>query len=235
MVDHLRGMIPGFATGGVVGSYRDGVTGLTGWLSTENAASVKTVQQATANAIFAALRQGPGFGGMAGPGGGMPAQNARLAQLMMSSWATGAAWQAWNYVAMRESGWNQFARNPSSGAYGIPQALPPTKMPFAAQAAGGSSPVAQIAWMISYIQSAYGSPQNAAAHEAAFNWYDRGGYLPTGLSLALNTTGRPEPVGGGGNLVINNLYVTTPDGPALVATLQAYAKRNGPIKLKIRS
>lgn len=49
------------------------------------------------------------------------------------------------------SGWNQFADNPSSGAYGIPQALPPTKMPFAAQAAGGSNPTAQIGWMVDYI------------------------------------------------------------------------------------
>jgi hypothetical protein len=41
--------------------------------------------------------------------------------------------------------------------------------------------------------------------------------------------------GGGGDFIINNLYVTTPDGPSLVRSLQDYAKRNGPIKLRVRS
>src|SRR5258708_25217711 len=162
------------------------------------------------------------FGGIAGPGGGAPGMNAALAQLMYGNIMGRGDWPAWNYVAMRESGWNQFATNASSGAYGIPQALPFSKMPRAAWpgwAGGSSNPAAQISWMWNYMRGVYGGPQGAAAHEAAFNWYDRGGYLPTGLSLALNTTGRPEPVGGGGNLVINNLYVTNPDGPALVSTL----------------
>jgi hypothetical protein len=82
---------------------------------------------------------------------------------------------AWNYVAMRESGWNQFALNPSSGAYGIAQALPPTKYPFAGQAAGGSNPAAQISWMEGYMRSVYGGAAGAAAHERAFNWYGGGG------------------------------------------------------------
>src|SRR5262249_58282884 len=105
-----------------------------------------------AGAVTGALRSA--FAGM--PGGGAPAANAALARSMMPAWGSGAAWQAWNYVAMRESGWSQFARNPASGAYGIPQALPPTKMPFAAQAAGGSHPGPQIGWMIGYIQGRYG-------------------------------------------------------------------------------
>jgi hypothetical protein len=44
--------------------------------------------------------------------------------------------------------------------------------------------------------SRYGSPAAAWGHEVAFNWYDKGGFLPPGLSVALNTTGRAEPVGG---------------------------------------
>jgi len=89
-------------------------------------------------------------------------------------YASGPVWDAWNYVAMRESGWNQYATNPSSGAYGIPQALPPTKMPFAAQRAGGSNPTAQIRWMFDYMAQTYGGPIGAAAHERAFNWYGAG-------------------------------------------------------------
>jgi len=77
-------------------------------------------------------------------------------------------------VAMRESGWNQFARNPSSGAYGIPQALPESKLPFAGQAAGGSNPAAQITWMEGYMRGRYGGAPGAAAHERAFNWYGGG-------------------------------------------------------------
>jgi hypothetical protein len=71
-------------------------------------------------------------------------------------------------------------------------------MPYAAQEKGGSSPVAQILWGLNYIKGRYGSPVAAEAHELSAGWYDRGGWLPKGLSLALNTTGAPERVGGGG-------------------------------------
>ena len=143
-----------------------------------------------------------GFGGGAGhkpgtpggPAGGAPSANAAMARGMFPEWGSGANWDAWNYVAMRESGWNQFATNASSGAYGIPQALPPTKMPLAAQAAGGSNPASQISWMASYMRGRYGGPQGAAAHEQAFNWYDSGGMLPRGISMAVNNTGAPERV-----------------------------------------
>ena len=116
----------------------------------------------------------------------------------------------WN----RESGWNQFARNPASGAYGIPQALPPTKLPFAGQAAGGSNPAAQIMWGLSYIKSRYGTPANAWAHELAFGWYDRGGFLPPGLTLAYNATGRPEMVTPARGAAGNTYQITVHTGPA---------------------
>ena len=69
-----------------------------------------------------------------------------------------------------ESGWNPHAQNPSSGAYGIPQALPGSKM----ASAGGdwqSNPATQIRWGLSYIQGNYGSPCGAWAHEQANGWY----------------------------------------------------------------
>jgi hypothetical protein len=71
----------------------------------------------------------------------------------------------WN----RESGWNTHAANPS-GAYGIPQALPGSKM----AAAGGdwqNSYATQIDWGLGYISGSYGSPCGAWAHSNAFNWY----------------------------------------------------------------
>jgi hypothetical protein len=69
-----------------------------------------------------------------------------------------------------ESGWNPYAQNPSSGAYGIPQALPGSKM----ASAGGdwqSNPATQIRWGLSYIQGNYGSPCGAWAHEQSDGWY----------------------------------------------------------------
>src|ERR1700678_3532780 len=86
-------------------------------------------------------------------------------------WAAGTQWSDWVSLWNQESGWNQYADNKSSGAYGIPQALPPTKLPAAGQASGGSSPSAQITWGIQYIAATYGSPSAAWSHEVANNWY----------------------------------------------------------------
>ena len=71
----------------------------------------------------------------------------------------------WN----RESGWNTHAANPS-GAYGIPQALPGSKM----ATAGGdwqNSYETQITWGLGYISGSYGSPCGAWAHSNAYGWY----------------------------------------------------------------
>ena len=72
----------------------------------------------------------------------------------------------WN----RESGWNPYASNPSTGAYGIPQALPGSKM-ASAGADWQTNPATQIRWGLMYIQGSYGSPCNAWAHEQADGWY----------------------------------------------------------------
>ena len=71
---------------------------------------------------------------------------------------------------MKESGWNTSASNGSSGAYGIPQSLPGSKM-----ASAGSdwqtNPATQIKWGLGYIQERYGSPCAAWGHSQATNWY----------------------------------------------------------------
>src|SRR5258707_11342610 len=69
------------------------------------------------------------FGGLCLPSSGGTGTNTALAQLIYGNMMGRGDWTAWNYVAMRESGWNQFATNPSSGPYGIPQSLPFSKMP----------------------------------------------------------------------------------------------------------
>jgi hypothetical protein len=178
LTDHLRGLIPGFATGGVIGQYSGSVGGAPKWLAREDAATLRAVEAATAAATAAGIRSaqaaaaaGGGFG-TPGPGGGAPAANAALARRLHPE----VDWPSWNYVAMRESGWNQFATNASSGAYGIPQALPGSKMGPAANPPQ-SNPTAQINWMVGYMNSRYGGSPGAAAHERAFNWYADGGVV----------------------------------------------------------
>jgi hypothetical protein len=72
----------------------------------------------------------------------------------------------WN----EESGWNPYASNPGSGAYGIPQALPGDKM-ASAGADWQTNPATQIRWGLGYIQGVYGDPCGAWAHEQAYGWY----------------------------------------------------------------
>jgi hypothetical protein len=75
-----------------------------------------------------------------------------------------------NRLWERESSWRVYASNPYSGAYGIPQAVPGSKM-----ASAGShwrtSARTQIRWGFRYIRSRYGSPRRAWAHECTYGWY----------------------------------------------------------------
>ena len=72
-------------------------------------------------------------------------------------------------IWQRESGWSYDAENPS-GAYGIPQSLPASKM-----ASAGSdyltNPATQIKWGLGYIKDVYGTPCAAWNFELANNYY----------------------------------------------------------------
>jgi hypothetical protein len=70
----------------------------------------------------------------------------------------------------RESGWNPFADNPTSTAYGIPQSLPGTKM-ASAGADWLTNPRTQITWGLGYIKARYVNPCRAWAHSESVNWY----------------------------------------------------------------
>ena len=69
-----------------------------------------------------------------------------------------------------ESGWTVHADNPSSSAYGIPQALPGEKMASAGPDWQNNAET-QIRWGLGYIQSRYGSPCSALAFKQGHNWY----------------------------------------------------------------
>ncbi|MEU8933216.1 transglycosylase SLT domain-containing protein [Streptomyces sp. NPDC048409] len=81
-----------------------------------------------------------------------------------------AQFTAFSKIVSHESGWNPSATNGSSGAYGLVQALPGSKM-----ASAGSdwktNPATQIKWGLDYMNSRYGSPTAAWSFWQANGWY----------------------------------------------------------------
>jgi hypothetical protein len=70
----------------------------------------------------------------------------------------------------RESGWNYKATNTGSGAYGIPQALPGSKMASVASD-WKTNPATQIKWGLNYIEGRYNTPCGAWNHSESVGWY----------------------------------------------------------------
>lgn len=70
----------------------------------------------------------------------------------------------------RESNWNAYSHNSSSGAYGIPQALPGEKMASAGDD-WATNPATQITWGLGYITDRYGTPCGAWGHSEEKGWY----------------------------------------------------------------
>jgi len=84
-------------------------------------------------------------------------------------------WSEQDFLALinlwnKESGWSVTAGNSRSGAYGIPQSLPGSKMASEGEdwATNGET---QIRWGLKYILNTYGSPSNAWGHFLSHNWY----------------------------------------------------------------
>lgn len=79
-------------------------------------------------------------------------------------------WGVVNYLVSRESGWRVNARNKSSGAYGLPQALPGRKM-ASAGADWETNPITQLRWMQGYVKARYGGWQGAYSFWQKNKWY----------------------------------------------------------------
>lgn len=112
-------------------------------------------------------------GGAASVGGNPAANQAIARSLLPAAWRTQQQWDALVWIWDHESSWDNTAQNPS-GAYGIPQALPASKLPKAGRPpsmGGTSDPTAQIRWGLNYIRSRYGNPVNAKAFWQANGWY----------------------------------------------------------------
>ncbi len=75
-----------------------------------------------------------------------------------------------NRLWTKESRWQVDADNPTSSAYGIPQALPGSKM-ASAGADWRTNPATQVSWGLRYIADRYGTPCAAWSHSVSSNWY----------------------------------------------------------------
>ncbi|MFE4047853.1 transglycosylase SLT domain-containing protein [Streptomyces sp. YIM B13518] len=81
-----------------------------------------------------------------------------------------AEFQCFSNIVQHESGWNHTATNASSGAYGLVQALPASKM-ASAGADWKTNPATQIKWGLDYMKDRYGSACGAWSFWQSNNWY----------------------------------------------------------------
>jgi hypothetical protein len=100
-----------------------------------------------------------------------PGSAQRIAYDMLSQfgWSPGTYYSCLDNIWSRESGWRYDAEN-ASGAYGIPQALPGSKM-ASAGADWQTNPATQIKWGLGYIQGRYGDPCKAWTFWQANGFY----------------------------------------------------------------
>jgi len=107
------------------------------------------------------------------PGAGTPDPGS--AQAIAFDMVMARGWDQSQYDCLvslwkKESGWNTFAHNASSGAYGIPQALPGSKM-ASAGADWATNPATQITWGLGYIEGRYSTPCGAWGTSQSKGWY----------------------------------------------------------------
>lgn len=114
------------------------------------------------------------FWGWAAPGAEIPAGGSTSDAKTYARWALASSLQfeCLERLWTGESNWNPLAKNPSSGAYGIPQALPPEKLATAG-ADWLTNGVTQVKWGLTYIQERYGTPCEAWSFWQSNNphWY----------------------------------------------------------------
>lgn len=122
-----------------------------------------------------------------GSGSATDGQTALKQAAHVYGWDTGSEWTALSNVEMAEAGFNPQAKNPSSGALGLAQALGHGNSQTAgslgnqyggyglsnaqAKLANSGDAYWQAVWMVNYIRSTYGDPIKAWSHEQANHWY----------------------------------------------------------------
>ena len=135
----------------------------------EAAAQAKAEQEAAAAASSSASAPIVTSGGGSGDNSVGGAQATARGMLAGFGWGDdqfSCLVSLWN----KESGWNVRAYNAGSGAYGIPQALPGSKM-GSAGADWETNAATQISWGLGYISGRYGDPCGAWGHSQSTGWY----------------------------------------------------------------
>lgn len=171
-----------------------------------------------------------------GPKSPGAAKKAARAALSDYGWGDGQ-WKPLEKLWTKESGWRWNADNPTSSAYGIPQALPGSKMRSAGKD-WKTNPITQIKWGLRYIKQRYGSPAAAWAHSQRRGWYDQGGWLnPIGRrgtgrlgdTIAVNRSRKPEAVLSSRQWSLMKRWLpgkqTRKDKPVTLGQLEAMATR----------
>ncbi len=133
------------------------------------AAAEAAAAKAAAEAAAAEETASSAFSRTSAPANPTEAQAIARDMLAQRGWGDdqfGCLVELWNH----ESGWNVYASNPSSGAYGIPQALPGSKMATAG-ADWETSAATQITWGLGYIADRYGTPCGAWDTFNSQGWY----------------------------------------------------------------
>jgi hypothetical protein len=132
---------------------------------------ILAAQQAAANDASdgSGIQTGTGITGTPPPADPSSAEQIGEDELVDFGFSESTQWPCLYDLWQQESGWNVYAENPS-GAYGIPQSLPGDKM-ASAGADWQTDPKTQIIWGLGYIQSVYGTPCGAWAHEEADGYY----------------------------------------------------------------
>lgn len=136
----------------------------------EAQAKAKAAAEAAAKRQVAAKRASRAARPPAQPAPVAQGSNREIGQQLAAArgW-TGEQWVCLEALWTRESGWQTTASNPS-GAYGIPQALPGSKM-GSVGSDWRTSASTQITWGLNYIGGRYGSPCGAWSHFKSRNWY----------------------------------------------------------------
>ncbi|MFE2348564.1 lytic transglycosylase domain-containing protein [Kitasatospora cineracea] len=111
----------------------------------------------------------PSAGG-SGSGSGSSSAYSGTPQQIAAQIVPAGQLQCFSNIVERESSWNVHATNSSSGAYGLMQALPGSKM-ASAGADWRDNPATQIKWGLAYMNETYGSPCAAWSFWQAHNWY----------------------------------------------------------------
>jgi hypothetical protein len=145
-----------------ISSERAGANAQRAALSAKAQAAAKAKAQAVEKARVAAAEKAARAKKRASLIAGAQADPRSAARELMADYGFGGSsqWNCLNLLWEGESGWNFKAENSSSGAYGIPQSLPASKM-ASVGADYRTNPVTQIKWGLNYIKQSYGTPCGA--------------------------------------------------------------------------